>query len=219
MDAVLFDLDGVLVDSRAAISGAMNHALVTNGFPPRPAAELHRFIGPPLALGFAELTGHPVQSEAVVDCVAAYRERYAVTSLTETEVVAGIPEALDALQRGNHRLAVATSKALALAEPLLAALGLRRRFEVVVGPDASARAEDKATTIGRALAALRTEGAAMVGDRSFDIVGARAHGLAAVGVTWGVGSPDELAAADAVVDRPADIPEAIVRARAASHCA
>ena len=219
MDAVLFDLDGVLVDSRAAIGGTMNHALVANGFPPRPAAELHRFIGPPLALGFAELTGRPVQSDAVAGCVAAYRERYAVTSLTETEVVAGIPEALDALRRSNHRLAVATSKALALAEPLLAALGLRGRFEVVVGPDVSARAEDKATTIGRALAALRTQRAAMVGDRSFDIVGARAHGLAAVGVTWGIGSADELATADAVVDRPADIPDAIGRVRAASHCA
>src|SRR5919204_4332471 len=218
MDAVLFDLDGVLVDSRAAISGAMNHALVANGSPPRPAAELHRFIGPPLALGFAELSGHPVQSDAVVACVAAYRERYAVTSLTETEVVAGIPEALDALRRSDHRLAVATSKAQTLAEPLLAALGLRGRFEVVVGPDVSARAEDKATTIGRALGALRTQRAAMVGDRSFDIVGARAHGLAAVGVTWGIGSADELATADAVVDRPADIPEAIGRVRAASRC-
>ena len=83
----------------------------------------------------------------------------------------------------------------------------------------SARAEDKATTIARALAALRAERAAMVGDRSFDIVGARAHGLAAVGVTWGIGSAGELATADAVVDRPADIPEAIGRLRAASNCA
>jgi phosphoglycolate phosphatase len=59
----------------------------------------------------------------------------------------------------------------------------------------------------------------MVGDRSFDIVGARAHGLATVGVTWGIGSPNELSSADAVVGRPADIPEAIVRVRAASRCA
>jgi phosphoglycolate phosphatase len=203
--AVIFDLDGVLVDSRVAISGAMNHALAAIGFPPRPAAELYRFIGPPLAIGFAELTGQPPHSDAVVACVASYRERYAVSSLTETEVFAGIPEALDQLAQ-DHRLAVATSKALVLAEPLLAALDLRDRFDVVVGTDTSARVEDKAATIGRALAALQAEReAVMVGDRSFDVVGAHAHRLPAVGVTWGIGSLEELVAADALVEHPADL--------------
>jgi phosphoglycolate phosphatase len=208
--AVIFDLDGVLVDSRAAISGAMNCALAANGFPQRPAAELYRFIGPPLAIGFAELTAEPADSAAVVACVASYRERYAVSSLTETVVFAGIPEALGELSR-KHRLAVATSKAQLLAEPLLAALGLRERFEVVVGTDTTARVEDKATTIGRALAALQAEDAVMVGDRSFDVAGAHAHGLRAVGVTWGIGSADELAAADAIAHEPSALPATIAR--------
>jgi phosphoglycolate phosphatase len=208
--AVIFDLDGVLVDSRAAISGAMNHALAANGFPPRPTAELYRFIGPPLAVGFAELTTEPADSDAVVACVASYRERYAVSSLTETEVFAGIPEALGELSP-DHRLAVATSKSQLLAEPLLAALGLRERFEVVVGTDSSAHVEDKATTIGRALAGLPAERAAMVGDRSFDVAGAHAHGLPAIGVTWGIGPSDELSAADAIVDEPADLPATVVK--------
>jgi phosphoglycolate phosphatase len=209
--AVIFDLDGVLVDSRAAISGAMNFALAANGFAQRPAAELYSFIGPPLALGFAELTAQPPQSDAVVACAASYRERYAVSSLTETEVFAGIPQALDELSQ-RHRLAVATSKAKALAEPLLAALGLRERFEVVVGTDMTARIEDKAATIGRALAALQAERAAvMVGDRSFDVAGAHAHGLRAIGVTWGIGSTDELAAADAIAHEPSALPATIAR--------
>jgi phosphoglycolate phosphatase len=208
--AVIFDLDGVLVDSRAAISGAMNRALAANGFSQRPEAELYRFIGPPLAMGFAELTAEPADSAAVVACVASYRERYAVSSLTETVVFAGIPEALGELSR-DHRLAVATSKAQLLAEPLLAALGLRERFEVVVGPDMTARVEDKAATIGRALAALQAEKAVMVGDRSFDVAGAHAHGLPAVGVTWGIGSTDELAAADAIAHEPSALPAAIAR--------
>jgi phosphoglycolate phosphatase len=208
--AVIFDLDGVLVDSRAAISGAMNHALAANGFAARPAVELYRFIGPPLAMGFAELTAEPAGSDAVVACVASYRERYAVSSLTETEVFAGIREALGELSH-DHRLAVATSKAQLLAEPLLAALGLRERFEVVVGTDMTARVEDKAATIGRSLAALQTERAVMVGDRSFDVAGAHAHGLRAIGVTWGIGSTDELAAADAIADEPSALPATIAR--------
>jgi phosphoglycolate phosphatase len=208
--AVIFDLDGVLVDSRAAISGAMNRALAANGFTQRPEAELYRFIGPPLAMGFAELTAEPADSDAVVACVASYRERYAVSSLTETIVFAGIPEALGELSR-DHRLAVATSKAQLLAEPLLAALGLRERFEVVVGTDMTARVEDKAATIGRALAALQAEVAIMVGDRSFDVVGAHAHGLPAVGVTWGIGSVDELASADAIAHEPSALPATVAR--------
>jgi phosphoglycolate phosphatase len=213
VNAVLFDLDGVLVDSRAAISGAMNHALAANGFPERPEEELYRFIGPPLALGFAELTGQPVDSAVVVACITGYRERYAVTSVTDTEVFPGIPEALDELSQ-HHRLAVATSKALALAEPLLAALNLRERFKAVAGPDLAAQAEEKAVTIGAALEALGTDQAVMVGDRSFDIIGAHAHGLAAVGVTWGIGDAAELtsAGADAIVDEPADLPAAVARA-------
>jgi phosphoglycolate phosphatase len=205
VSVVIFDLDGVLVDSRAAISGAMNRALGVNGFPQRPAEELYRFIGPPLALGFAELTGRPVDSAAVVACVLAYRERYAVTSLTETVVFPGIREILDELSR-RHRLAVATSKALALAEPLLAALSLRERFDVVAGPDLGAQAEDKATTIRAALDVLSAERGVMIGDRSFDVVGARANGLAAIGVTWGIGDAEELADADAIADRPTELP-------------
>jgi len=210
VSAVIFDLDGVLVDSRAAISGAMNHALAANGFAERAAEELYRYIGPPLALGFAELTGQPMGSDAVTACLASYRARYAVTSLSETVVFDGVPEALDAIGRA-HRLAVATSKTKVLAEPLLAAAGLRERFDVVAGPALGARAEDKATTIGAALDALGAQGGVMIGDTAFDVVGARANGLAAIGVTWGIGTADELAAADAIVDEPADLPAAVDR--------
>ena len=210
MPAVIFDLDGVLVDSRAAISGAMNHALAANGFGERPAEELYRYIGPPLASAFAELTGRPIGSDVVNACLASYRARYAVTSLTETVVFAGIPEALAAIKRA-HRLAVATSKTKVLAEPLLAAVGLRERFEVVAAPALGAHAEDKATTIGAALEALSADGGVMIGDTAFDVAGARANGLAAIGVTWGIGTADELAATDAIVEEPADLPAAVDR--------
>ena len=209
-DVVLFDLDGVLADSRHAIASCVNHALAANGLGARDERDLHRLIGPPLPLAFAELLGEPVDSEAVLACIATYRARYADVSLTDTAVFPGIPEAV-ARVAAAHRIGVATSKPLAFADPLLRALGLRERFLVVAGPGLDAPSEDKATTVGRALRALGATGGAMVGDTRFDMAAARAHGLRAIGVAWGIGSREELRAAGAerIVEAPEDLPDAL----------
>jgi phosphoglycolate phosphatase len=210
-DVVLFDLDGVLVDSRAAISGCINHALAANGLPERDPAALYRYIGPPLLAAFADLVGEPATSPAVLGCVASYRERYAEASLTETAVTPGIADALAALASAGRRLGVATSKPRPFAEPLLDVLGLRRFFAVVAGPELDAPGEDKTATVGAALRALGAARGAMVGDRSFDMVAARAHELRAVGVGWGIGSRAELLAAGAerIVATPGELPAAV----------
>ena len=211
--ALLFDLDGVLVDSRAAITESINHALAEQGFPPRPPESLHRFIGPPLAAAFAELTGVPAVSPVVASCVASYRSHYAAESLRATTVIPGVGEAVAALA-ADFRLAVATSKPLAFAEPLLEALNLRPLFTVVAGPEVTVQGEDKARTIAKALVALRhPERAVMIGDRSFDILGARAHSLRSIGVTWGIGDRGELeaAGADTIIEKPAELAVAATR--------
>jgi phosphoglycolate phosphatase len=205
---VLFDLDGVLADSRAAITGSINAALVASGRPARPAAELYHCIGPPLPYAFAELIGAEPESDAVAALVAGYRARYATASLTETVVTPGIGAALEALRHAGRRLGVATSKPRPFAEPLLEALGLRARFEVVAGPGLDADGETKAQTVRQALDALATSDAVMVGDRRFDVEGAHANGLRCIGVTWGFGSRAELeaAGADAIVEHPRELP-------------
>jgi phosphoglycolate phosphatase len=210
-DVVLFDLDGVLVDSRAAISGCINHALVANGLSERDPADLYRYIGPPLLTAFAELVAEPVTSATVAGCVASYRELYAEASLTETAVTPGIAAVLAALQSEGRTLGVATSKPRPFAEPLLEVLGMRKFFAVVAGPELDAPGEDKTSTVGAALHALGATSGAMVGDRSFDMVAARAHGLRAVGVGWGIGSREELVAAGAerIVATPAELPAAV----------
>ncbi len=83
--AVLFDLDGVLADSRVAISRSINYALKVHGLGERAEASLHRFIGPPLGLSFAELTRESPDSALVLSCVNRYRERYADASLLRSE--------------------------------------------------------------------------------------------------------------------------------------
>lgn len=202
-DAILFDLDGVLVDSRVPIVRSFNAALEAHGLPPRAPAELLPFIGPPIHAAFRQLTG----VRDVDPFVAAYRARYRVKMDSETVVVDGIPQLLAGLRAPA---AVATSKPKPLADPLLEALGLRPYFLAVEGPSLSADAEPKATTIGRALAAL-PDGArpVMVGDRLHDVEGAAAHGIDCIGVLWGIGSRDELVAAGAraVAETPADLAE------------
>jgi phosphoglycolate phosphatase len=208
---VLFDLDGVLADSRAAITGCINAALAASGRPERPPAELYRCIGPPLPYAFADLIGADPDSAAVAALVDAYRDRYATASLTETVVTPGIAAALDALRREGRRLGVATSKPRPFAEPLLEALDLRRYFEAVAGPALDTPPEDKTTTVGAALRAMGATAGAMIGDRSFDMVAARAHGLRPIGVAWGIGSRAELEAAGAerIVATPAELPAAL----------
>jgi phosphoglycolate phosphatase len=202
---VIFDLDGVLVDSRAVFISCVNHAFTKLGLPTRSDEELFPYIGPPFAYAFGELLGVRHDAEIVTACIDGYRERYVTASLTETTVAPGIPEALNALD--GRRKAVATSKPKAFADPLLEAMGIAAHFEVVAGPDLSARAEDKTETLGRALHELGPTRAVMVGDRSFDIVAAHAHGLPAIGVTWGIGTHKELhdAGAERIIGHPDDL--------------
>lgn len=212
--AVLFDLDGVLVDSRAAIAASINHALERLGLPRAPESSLYRFIGPPLGAAFrtllAELGADPDQAPRAV---ALYRERYRERCVAETPLYPGIREALRALH-GRVPLAVATSKPVAFAEPILRARGLAEVFDCIEGPSLDPAGEPKAETVARALRRLGLPPGAsgagvLVGDRHHDAEAARAHGLVPVGVAWGIGSEEELRRAGAVriLREPAEIAE------------
>jgi phosphoglycolate phosphatase len=200
-DAVLFDLDGVLVDSRTAFVRSINAALAEHGLEERAPEALLPHLGPPLHRTMALFAKDEAQADALV---LSYRARYRNTMAAESAVFDGIPEALDALA-ATMPLVVATSKAQALAEPLLEQLGLRDRFGAVYGPQLQARDEAKSLTIARALEGLpHARSPVMVGDRKFDVLGARAHDLPCVGVLWGIGSEQELreAGAAALVAEP-----------------
>jgi phosphoglycolate phosphatase len=209
-DAVLFDLDGVLVDSRTAFARSMNAALVEHGLPERPAADLHPYLGPPLHRTFATLAAETGAGEELIDgLVMSYRARYRATAVADSAVFPGMAEALAQLA-DVMPLVVATSKPQALAEPLLEQLGLREHFRAIFGPSLQARDEAKSETIARALEDLpHAQRPVMVGDRKFDVLGARAHGLPCVGVLWGIGTERELREAGALVlvEEPADLPQ------------
>jgi phosphoglycolate phosphatase len=140
----------VLADSRGPITSCVNRALVALGHGARPEAELLEFIGPPTRVGFATLTGADPDSPEVEACVTAYREAYA-DALWETPTYPGVPEAVAALREDGWLLAVATSKPVRFAEPVLEAIGLRDAFAVVAGPGLQATS-DKTATVGEARA-------------------------------------------------------------------
>ncbi len=206
---VFLDLDGCLVDSTQAISGALNHALESVGLAPRPVADLVRFIGPPLTENVATLLAEAgAAADLAPQLISAYRARYVEIAPVDTTVVDGIPAALDRLGPVTT-LAVVTSKPASFAVPILEAVGLADHFAAVHAPDLDEHAEPKADTLRRALADV-APGAdpattVMVGDRSHDVAAGRACGTATVGVTWGAGSRDELADAGTVVDTPAQL--------------
>ena len=210
---MLFDLDGVLADSRLAITSCMNHALAEAGREPVPPESLYPLIGPSLSYGFASLLAVDPDDPEVAACIASYRSVYAEVSLRDTPTYPGVPEALAEIAAAvpGRRLAVATSKPGAYAEPLVSALGFGDAFEAVFAPELDLHVESKTSTVGKALAALGATGGTMVGDRHVDMEAAHAHGLRAVGVTWGFGTADELraAGADVLVTTPADLPAAV----------
>jgi phosphoglycolate phosphatase len=213
---ILFDMDGVLVDSRVAIARSMAHAFRSHGFEPPPDEVLQAQIGPPLddALGhLLAAMGADVQLTPLL--VSSYRERYREHCIAETPAYPGIAELLERLAP-RHRLGVVTSKPIAFALPILRALALDVHMAVIEGPSLDARGEPKQVTLGRALTALGGPPVAsvtLVGDRSHDVAAARAHGIRSVGVLWGIGSHAELTAAgaDVLVATPDELLERLLR--------
>lgn len=212
-DAVFFDLDGTIVDSRWPYAHSLNSALERNGQPTHPPEALHKYLGPPIHDTLADL-GVPL--ELTEQIIVDYRTIYTSLGSQGSTVFDGMRELLTGLH-GKLPLLVATSKAAVLAQPLLRDLELDWCFEQIVGPGAAVTNEPKSVTVGRALALMDggvkqgEDGAprvVMVGDRLYDVVGAGAHGIPTVGVLWGQGSVDELneAGAAALIEHPSELP-------------
>lgn len=197
---LLFDLDGVLVDSRGPIAASMNHALSCQGLVPEPEEDLVHWIGPPLHDAFSALLAARGADPALVEsCIRHYRDHYRGASLQGTRAFRGIPEALDRLGR-ERILAVATSKPAAFAAPILERVGLARYFTGIFAPPLEeTHRVGKAQLVARALADLsaRPQETAMIGDRHLDVEAGRAGGLVCIGVTWGIGGRQELLEAGA----------------------
>ena len=222
VQALLWDLDGVLIDSSASIRACMNAALAACGRPPLTPEQVRPLIGPPLEVGVATLLGLPPSSAEVTEFIAVYRTRYAATCVAETQPAAGLVPVLSTLAE-RWPMAVATSKAEVYARQILHGLGVAEFFGRggIFGRTLMLDHEDKAAVIARALdhvgGATRV---IMIGDRMYDVHGASRHGIPTIGVLHGAGSREELVTAGArwLVDDLLGLPALLTEIDAAWRC-
>jgi phosphoglycolate phosphatase len=209
---VLLDLDGTLTDSRPGIVASYHAALRDLGHAPDPSIDLTFAIGPPMG----DVMGRVLAlygDDRIAAGIEAYRSHYGATGLFDNAVYDGIPEALDALLAAGLSLYVATSKRRDFAQRIVGHFGLAARLKGVYGAVPGAGIDHKPELIAHLLAAqgIAPAEALMVGDREYDIRGAHANGLPAIGVLWGYGTREELAAAGAerMISAPGELAEAV----------
>lgn len=219
---ILFDLDGTLTDPKLGITGCVQYALRKLGMEVPDADALEPFIGPPLLDSFREFCG--LDEETAAQAVRYYRERYAVDGLFENEAYPGIVQMLVRLQQAGCHLAVASSKPEVFVKKILEHFGMLSCFEVIVGSELDGSRVRKEEVLEEALRRLLGESASldensaqavdvvMVGDRKFDVQGAKAYGIASVGVAYGYAAEGELeeAGADRIVETVQELEEALL---------
>lgn len=195
---VLFDLDGTVTDPEEGITKSVQYALQHFSIEVQERRELYKFIGPPLKDSFMEFYGFTEQQTG--EALLKYRERFEVTGWRENVVYDGMEKLLRHLRRRGKRIMLATSKPEVFAEQILVYFGLRDYFDFVGGASLDGRRNNKADVIRYVLDAngiSSREKAVMVGDRKFDILGAKEFGLETVGVLYGYGDREELTTAGA----------------------
>ena len=202
---ILFDLDGTLSDPKQGICGSVQYALKSFGIEEPDIDRIEPFIGPPLRDSFMKYYGFtPEQAE---EAVAKYRERFSVTGKYENTLYPGIAPLLHDLVRAGAKLAIASSKPTVYVEDILVHFGIRQYFDIVVGSELDGTRDRKEEVVDEALRQLDEKYGAkpcevvMVGDRCFDVEGAKAAGTRSVAVTYGYAQPGELeqAGADIIV--------------------
>jgi len=196
-DTILFDLDGTISDSGLGITRCVAHALERFDIKTENLSSLTWFVGPPLRDSFAKLG---FNEEQVEQAVAYYRERYEPIGVYETAAYPGVCDMIRTLHEKGKTLALATSKPTVFAKVVLDDYGIRDCFDFVLGCELDGTRDNKIEIMSQCLEALGIDGdkknrAIMVGDRNYDINGAKANGIKSVAVTYGYAPEGELEAA------------------------
>ena len=190
--AVVFDLDGTLVDSRSDLANAVNHALKSTGQPEQSEADIVPHIGNGMRILLSECFG-PVSDETLEAGIASFTGFYEEHCLDNTKLYDGVKESLGEMSR-SARLAVVTNKPMRFTEKILRSLGIRDSLSSVVGGDSLAERKPHPAPVLKALdemGAMPT-GSLMVGDGIQDVMAGQAAGLQTCVVRYGYGYNTDL---------------------------
>jgi phosphoglycolate phosphatase len=206
---VFFDLDGTLTDSGPGIKASINYALNKMNI-----AELgwdsDWVVGPSLWGTFKKLG---VIEERLDEAVSLYRDRYNVKGYIENSVYEGIPDQLATLKSMGYLLCVATAKPTISAISILEYFKLRQHFSFEFGSNLDGSLSDKSALLKHALevTSIDPKDSLMIGDREYDILGAKSNLIKSIGVSYGYGSKNELkeAYADCLIETPVELVGAV----------
>lgn len=189
--AVIFDFDGTICDTGEGILKSAKYALEAFGYDAPDYEELTCFIGPPLLITFQEKFG--ADAATADELVRKFRERYTNKGVFESKLYDGVKELLMTLKKDNIKIGIASSKPQDYIETLLDHFGIKSYFDVICGVSFTADCESKASIIARCQKELDTAGnlCLMVGDKKYDIEGAKANLIDSAGVLWGYGTKFE----------------------------
>lgn len=189
---LLFDMDGMLVDTSEGVFRCAAHALEAFGIHVEDLSELKPFMGPPLSYSFRNFYGF--SEKDAVEAVRIYRERYTEKGQFECRVFDGVEEMLRALLQKGYRLCIATSKLESYAVSMLERLGIKQYFEIVTGANLSETISTKEQVIEESIKRMGIvdrKSALMIGDRKYDVLGAKQSGLDSFGVYMGCAVTNE----------------------------
>lgn len=207
MKDLFFDLDGTLVDSSEGIISCFTKTFTDLGLHPPDLSTLKTFIGPPLETSFSQFGDRSFIEKAST----IYRQHYHDKGVNQVKLYEGIIPSLRDLKDKGYRLYIATSKNEELAIKMLTNLSIIPLFDGVYG--AKKDSYTKSDILKRALIdkEIVSFQALMIGDTSFDMIGAKNLDMNALGVLWGFGQEDELVAsgADKTISKPKDILKAV----------
>lgn len=196
-DAYLFDLDGTLVDSKLGIIESIKKALLLYGINENDEERLNSFIGPPIHVSMFNHYGF--DETKAMQATNEYRRVYAEKGIYDCALYPNAESTLKALRKNKKIICLATSKPQIYAEKVLKSFGIEGYFDHIQGADMEGNFCEKVDIIGACIRALNLDKntALMVGDRKYDVLGAKAVGIKCAGVLCGYGSAIEFKAAGA----------------------
>ncbi|MFZ0571050.1 MAG: HAD-IA family hydrolase [Rhodomicrobium sp.] len=211
--AVVFDLDGTLIDSAADLADALNYALGLRKLSPFPIAQVKEMIGG----GIPKLVERALRANGVTEVellplAADFVEYYRKNLTTRTTLYEGAAELLDSLKGQGRRLGLCTNKQHALTVETIDQLGIAKYFSAVAGErEGHPRKPDAAPLLGVLQAlGVSPENAVMVGDSGADVECAKAAGVVPVAVSFGYSRvPAQDLGAAAVIARLSDLPQCL----------